>query len=184
MVGIITLFSTDSQVFAQTTDQLQDIEWNTFQNLEYGFGIDYPEMMGEPDTYLDRDWSSDNPNIRDLPQMINFFNPNNEENPLFTYLDAELRIYANHEDKSTTDFILEDFLPSKLEIQSGPPEAKTVNGITGVELQTTSTNIPNENLYFVINYNDLVYIFGVENTNYENGDFLYHEILDSLHVIE
>lgn len=180
MISVTLLFLSlnNGGAFAQT-DQ-QDIEWKTFENSEYGFTIDYPEMMGEPNTYLDIDWSSDIPSIRDLPQMINFFNPNSEENPLFTYLDAELRIYANHEDKSSADFILEDFLPSKLERQSGLPEVKTVNGITGVELETTSTTVPNENRYFVINYNNLVYIFGVENVDYENGNLLYDEMLNSL----
>lgn len=103
---LLVVFHNSNLVIAQT-DQ-QNLEWNTFEDSEYGFSIDYPEMMGEPDTYLDVDWSSDIPRIRDLPQMINFFNPDIEENPLFTYIGAELRIYANHEDKSLPSFILED----------------------------------------------------------------------------
>ncbi|MDN5846346.1 MAG: hypothetical protein L0H53_08750 [Candidatus Nitrosocosmicus sp.] len=183
MVGIITLFSTDSKVFAQTTDRLQDIEWNTFENSEYGFSVDYPEMMGEPNTYLDVDWSSDIPSVRNLPQMVNFFNPDNEENPLFTYIDAELRIYANHEDKSLPSFILEDFMPSKMEVSLGPPEIKIVDGKMELTFETTSTTILNENRYFAFTHNnDLIYIFGVEHVDYENGDYLYNDMLDSLDI--
>jgi hypothetical protein len=163
-----------------------NIIWNVYNNSEYGFSIKYPEVMGEPKTYFDIDWSSDNPQISNLPHSVTFFNPDYKGNPYMTYIKAEFNVYpADHFNKTLKQFMYEDFFNTHgTEPLIGFPVTTTIAGnITGYEI-TTAGLLGNVNKYVGFVNGDYIYTFGSEEVDTDIGKLVYDGMKKSIKLFD
>lgn len=158
-----------------------NIQWNTYNNSEYGFSIKYPLPMGEPHTYFEADWSSDIPSVKNSPHLVEFYNYNNDENPYMTYINTEMNIYpADHFDKTLLQFMYEDFFGNRLDLPLGKPVTVTLDkNVSGYEFNTASNS-----RYLGFVHGNYIYVFGSEEVNTDIGEKLYNEMSNSIQLFD
>jgi len=157
----ILSFGITNAVFAQ----IEDVDWSTFKNSDYGFSIEYPKDLEDHD-YINID------------SNVVFYNFDMDINSPIYLMSAILNIHPNN-------MTLLDYVDKAVARNGGinelvgDPTAITVDGNAGYTYSTISSIIKSLGKSSVFVHDDNIYELIVIGEG-ANGELLYNHMLNSI----